>query len=380
MPSAPSAWMRSRRPIPVIRACRWATADVATVLFTQFLKFDAADPHWPDRDRFILSAGHGSMLLYSLLYLLGYEDMTLDELKNFRQLGSKTAGHPEYRPCRRHRDDHRTLGPGPRQFRRLGDRRTPSQRPLRRRSRRSQDLCAGRRRLPDGRHLAGSDHPCRASEAQPSHRPLGRQRHLDRRQGEPVGFDRSARPASPPPTGTSRASTATTCRRSRRLSTAAQTSDKPSLIACKTIIGFGAPTKQGTAATHGSPLGRRRNRRRPQGAGLGSSALRGARRTFSNAWRAAGSRGAPTAQGLGRSALPPAATRPSSSAPSSGALPAGFDEAIADYKKELAKNPPGTCHPQCLAERARSHQRGCAGNRRRLGRPHRLQQHQDRRT
>ena len=71
-------------------------ADVATVLFTQFLNFDASDPHWPDRDRFILSAGHGSMLLYSLLYLTGYKDMTLEQLKNFRQLGSKTAGHPEY--------------------------------------------------------------------------------------------------------------------------------------------------------------------------------------------------------------------------------------------------------------------------------------------
>src|ERR1700754_3536938 len=71
-------------------------ADVATVLFTRFLKFDAADPHWPDRDRFVLSAGHGSMLLYSLLFLLGYKDMTIDQLKHFRQLGSKTAGHPEY--------------------------------------------------------------------------------------------------------------------------------------------------------------------------------------------------------------------------------------------------------------------------------------------
>src|SRR6185436_821980 len=72
------------------------SADLATALFTQVLKFDAADPHWPDRDRFVLSAGHGSMLLYSLLYLLGYEDMTLDQIKNFRQLGSSTAGHPEY--------------------------------------------------------------------------------------------------------------------------------------------------------------------------------------------------------------------------------------------------------------------------------------------
>ena len=70
-------------------------ADVATVLFTRYLKYDPADPHWPDRDRFVLSAGHGSMLLYSLLYLTGYEGMTLDELKRFRQLHSKTPGHPE---------------------------------------------------------------------------------------------------------------------------------------------------------------------------------------------------------------------------------------------------------------------------------------------
>ena len=71
-------------------------ADVAAVLFTRFLKFDAADPAWADRDRFVLSAGHGSMLLYGLLHLTGYEDFTLPELKNFRQLGAKTAGHPEY--------------------------------------------------------------------------------------------------------------------------------------------------------------------------------------------------------------------------------------------------------------------------------------------
>ena len=71
-------------------------ADIATVLFTQFLKFDASDPHWADRDRFILSAGHGSMLLYSLLHLTGYADMTLDEVKNFRQMGARTAGHPEF--------------------------------------------------------------------------------------------------------------------------------------------------------------------------------------------------------------------------------------------------------------------------------------------
>jgi len=71
-------------------------ADMATVLFTQVLKFDAADPKWPDRDRWVLSAGHASMLHYALNYLVGYKDMTMDQIKNFRQLDSITAGHPEY--------------------------------------------------------------------------------------------------------------------------------------------------------------------------------------------------------------------------------------------------------------------------------------------
>src|SRR5215469_7955861 len=71
-------------------------ADIATVLFGQFLKFDPAHPDWPDRDRFVLSNGHGSMLLYAILHLTGYPEMTMDELKRFRQLGSRTAGHPEH--------------------------------------------------------------------------------------------------------------------------------------------------------------------------------------------------------------------------------------------------------------------------------------------
>lgn len=71
-------------------------ADLATVLFTRFMKIDPSQPAWPDRDRFVLSAGHGSMLLYSVLYLLGYEDIDIGQIENFRQLGSRTAGHPEY--------------------------------------------------------------------------------------------------------------------------------------------------------------------------------------------------------------------------------------------------------------------------------------------
>src|ERR1700709_2392763 len=72
-------------------------ADIATVLFKDYMQFDAADPHWIDRARFILSNGHASMLLYSLLYLTGYRDMPIVELERFRQVGSKTPGHPEYR-------------------------------------------------------------------------------------------------------------------------------------------------------------------------------------------------------------------------------------------------------------------------------------------
>jgi transketolase len=71
-------------------------ADIATVLFTRYLSFDPKNPNWPDRDRFVLSAGHGSMLLYSLLYLTGYEDIDISDIENFRQMGSPTAGHPEY--------------------------------------------------------------------------------------------------------------------------------------------------------------------------------------------------------------------------------------------------------------------------------------------
>ena len=117
-------------------------ADVATVLFTKFLKFDPADPAWADRDRFVLSAGHGSMLLYALLYLTGYEAMTIDEIKHFRQLGSITAGHPEYGAHARRRDHHRPARPGHRQRGRHGDRRAAYGRRVRRRSSITKPTCS----------------------------------------------------------------------------------------------------------------------------------------------------------------------------------------------------------------------------------------------
>ena len=95
-------------------------ADVATVLFTRFLKFDASAPDWPDRDRFVLSAGHGSMLLYALLHLTGYPGMTMEELKQFPPARLQDRRPSRVRPCRRHRDDHRSAGPGPRQRGRHG--------------------------------------------------------------------------------------------------------------------------------------------------------------------------------------------------------------------------------------------------------------------
>ena len=95
MPCARLRWTPSSRPNPAIPACRWAWPTRRPCCSRNSCKFDPLAPDWPDRDRFVLSAGHGSMLLYGLLHLTGYPDMTLDEIKRFRQLGSRTAGHPE---------------------------------------------------------------------------------------------------------------------------------------------------------------------------------------------------------------------------------------------------------------------------------------------
>jgi transketolase len=231
-------------------------ADVATVLFSKFLKFDPTDPHWPDRDRFILSAGHGSMLLYSLLYLTGYADMTLDELKHFRQLGSKTAGHPEYGHASGIETTTGPLGQG------LGDSVGFALAERHLRTRFGADIVdhytyviAG-----DGCLMEGIG---QEAITLAGHLGLGRlivlfdnnhisidgptslstsEDHKKRFQAagwhvqEVDGLDQEAV--------------------TRAIRKARNVTDKPSMIACKTIIGYGAPTKAGTAATHGSPLGK----------------------------------------------------------------------------------------------------------------------------
>ena len=111
-----------------------ALAPLAHVLWTRIMRYDAAAPDWPDRDRFVLSAGHASILLYSMLHLTGY-DLTLDDLKAFRQWGSRHPGPPRGAPHRRRRGHHRPARPGLRQRRRHGHRRALAARPLRRRRR-----------------------------------------------------------------------------------------------------------------------------------------------------------------------------------------------------------------------------------------------------
>ena len=177
-------------------------ADIATVLFTRFLKFDPKNPNWPDRDRFVLSAGHGSMLLYSLLYLLGYEDIDDRRDQEFPPARLEDRRPPGIRPRRRHRDHHRPARPGPRQCGRHGASPNAAGRRIRRRSRRPPHLCARRRRLPDGRHQPGSDLACRTPEAQQADRAVGRQRHLHRRQGVACPIPPTRSPASRPPAGT----------------------------------------------------------------------------------------------------------------------------------------------------------------------------------
>ncbi len=230
-------------------------ADVATVLFTRFLKFDAAHPDWPDRDRFVLSAGHGSMLLYALLYLTGYPEMTLEELKQFRQLGSRTPGHPEYGHAPGIETTTGPLGQG------LGNAvgMALAERLLNRRY--GDDVfdhftycVAG-----DGCLMEGISHEAISLAG---HLKLGRlivlfddnQISIDGPTSLAVSDDQIERfKASRWHTARVNGHDAEAV--ALAIENARAVTDRPSLIACRTIIGYGAPSKAGTAATHGSPLG-----------------------------------------------------------------------------------------------------------------------------
>jgi transketolase len=309
-------------------------ADVATVLFTEFMNFDPEHPHWPNRDRFVLSAGHGSMLQYALLYLTGYPDMTLDELKNFRKLGAKTAGHPEFGHATGIETTTGPLGQGITNAvgfalaERMMNARFPdlvehftytiagdgclmegiSQEAI---------SIAGHLKLKnlivlwddneisiDGpTSLTTSDNQLKRFEASNWH-----VQAID-------GHDPKA---------------------IRQAIVNARESEKPSLIACKTTIGYGAPTKAGSKDCHGSPLGK--------------TEIEGARAKLGwpheafdvpadilNAWRAAGSKGKKTFDAWNKKTGGNAEFERLMS----GDLPDGWVQALNDFKKSIIEKQPG---------------------------------------
>ena len=229
-------------------------ADVATVLFSRFLKFDAADPTWPDRDRFVLSAGHGSMLLYALLYLTGHRGVTLDELRAFRQWGSKTPGHPEYGHTPGVETTTGPLGQGIATAvgMALAERLLNS---------RFGDECVDHYTyvmVGDGCLMEGLSHEAISLAGH-----LRLNRLIVLFDDNEISIDGSTSlSCSDDQLARFRASGWSAHRIDGHDPEAiaasierAKHSDRPSLIACRTIIGFGAPNRQGTEKAHGAPLG-----------------------------------------------------------------------------------------------------------------------------
>lgn len=229
-------------------------ADVATVLFSRFLKFDPADPAWPDRDRFALSAGHGSMLLYALLYLTGYEGLTLEELKSFRQWGSKTPGHPEYGHTPGVETTTGPLGQG------LATAVGMALAERLMNARFGNDfvdhytyVIAG-----DGCLMEGLSHEAISLAGH-----LGLNRLIVLFDDNEISIDgATSLSCSDDQLARFKASGWSACRIDGHDSEAiaaaieqARRNDRPSLIACRTTIGFGAPNRQGSEKAHGAPLG-----------------------------------------------------------------------------------------------------------------------------
>ena len=230
-------------------------ADVATVLFKEHLRFDAATPNWPNRDRFILSAGHGSMLLYALLYLTGYPEMTIDELKRFRQLGSKTAGHPEYGHAPGIETTTGPLGQGIANAVGMAIAERIKNARLGANLIDHHTYCiAG-----DGCLMEGISHEAISLAG---HLKLGKLILLF--DDNSISIDGSTDlSVSDDQTARFNASGWNTCKIdghdpveiSKAISMAKADPGKPWMIACKTVIGYGAPTRAGTAKAHGEPLG-----------------------------------------------------------------------------------------------------------------------------
>ncbi len=314
-------------------------ADIATVLFTKIMKFDPANPQWADRDRFVLSAGHGSMLLYSSLYLLGYEDATIDQIKNFRQLGSKTAGHPEYHFLKGIETTTGPLGQGIANGvgMAIAEAKLAAEFGSDVVDHHTWVLCgdgclmegisqeaislAGHLNLNkltliwDNNGITIDGHVSNADSTDQLKR-------FEASGWNTVAIDGHDQAALEKALSDARKST------------------RPLLIAAKTTIGFGAPKKQGTEKVHGSPLGKEELAAAKEALGITYPPFEIPAETL-DAWRSAGTRSA-NAFGAwqGRLASMDAGKKAEFERRLSGDLPAGLAAALDAYKQKLAADKP----------------------------------------
>ena len=321
-------------------------ADAATALFSDHLKFDASQPNWPDRDRFILSAGHGSMLIYALLHLTGYADMTLDEIRNFRQWGAKTAGHPEFGHASGIETTTGPLGQG------IANAVGMAMAERHKAALFGDELVnhytyviAG-----DGCLMEGVSHEA-ASLA--GHMKLGRMIVL---------FDDNGISIDGP---TSLTISDDTTKRFEAYGwqvlacdghdqqavsaaiTAAKQDDRPTLIRCKTVIGYGAPTKKGTSGIHGAPLGADEIAGTRDQLGWSYAPFE-IPQNILDSWRAVGAKGHDEASAW-QARLDASAHKDSFNALASGDVTEAVNKAIAAYKETLVSG-----EPQKIATRVAS--------------------------
>jgi transketolase len=314
-------------------------ADIATVLFTKFLTFDPAHPNWPDRDRFILSAGHGSMLLYSLLYLTGYEDITIDEIKNFRQLGSKTAGHPEFGHAA---GIETTTGP-------LGQGLANSVGFAL--AERIMNASFGDDLVDHWTYVLAGDGCLMEGISQEAIALAG---HL--KLGKLVVFWDNNNISIDGPVSLSDSTDQLQRFGASGWHTiacdghdpdaiaqaieAAKADPRPSLIACKTTIGFGSPAKAGSNKAHGSPLGKDEIEATRKALGWTAPAFE-VPSDILDAWRLAGLRSTKDRKAWEkRLASAESEKRSEFERRMRGDLPGGFEPAMAAYKQKLAADKP----------------------------------------
>jgi transketolase len=322
-------------------------ADIATVLFTRFMKFDPADPAWPDRDRFVLSAGHGSMLIYALLHLLGYETMTIKEIKRFRQPGSLTPGHPEHGHTPGIETTTGPLGQG------LGNAVGMALAERMLAAQFGDDLVDHRTYVlaSDGDLMEGLS---QEAIALAGHLKLNKLIVLFDDNGisidgpltlsdsvDQVKRFEAAGWAATRIDGHDPEAIAAAIER-------AKASGRPTLIACRTTIGFGAPKKAGTSKAHGEPLGAEELAAAKKALGIAGGAFEVPQDALA-AWRAAGTRSRATrADWQQRLAAKPFDLRSEFVRRIAGQRPAGIEEAVAALKDKFA------AEPQTLATRKAS--------------------------